>query len=1696
MSVQPSCQKHRAGGTPEQLSRSWQVVAAACLVALGVSATPALAAGGPDHLSCQVHEESAGRVVLRGCASSEILPLGEAGAREFLLHHAQEIGLEPSLADLLLVDERAGLGAVRSRFQQMLLGLPVYDANVLVNQSNDGSVQSLYSNYRSLVPGTSTPAISAAEAEVVAQAAAGVLSTRLPTVAEFVWFPRANGMATLAWKLMVYAEAPLGDFLTLVDAGSGKLLSQENRIAFDTGSGFVYDPNPMQTSGNLTLSDANDATSTALNAERVNATLLGLDAGVGTLKGEYVDLVSLAGGLGGADANEVTRVYEYTRANGRFEQVVVYHAIDSMQRYFHSLGFDDDVGVANGIRDFPTLANAHWNNNDQSFYSTGDNAVHFGDGGVDDAEDADIIAHEYGHAVQHDQNSCWGGGEMGAMGEGFGDYLAASFYASKGDAAYQSANDACVGEWDATSYSSTSPPCLRRVDGTKTYPADLVSQVHADGEIWSRALWDLRGAVGATTADTLVLEHHFTAPCNASMTDAANEVIQADSNLFAGANEAAIRQAFCDRGILTGAACVAPSGLSLAYTVSPDPVVAGQVATLSLTATNSSGSSLSAIVLSATVPTGSSYVAASASDSGAESGGTVTWPSVNIASASQVQRSFQVQVAAGAGTSILFSDDMESGGAAWVTSHGSGTLDWSLSTTNPHKIENAVEPKAAAASACSGGMADIYPCENVDLHNYLPMATIGGGAGTDGWGWTDPVTGTEYILMGRSSGTSFIDISDPANPVYVGDLPTHTVNSDWRDMKVYSDHAFIVSEASGHGMQVFDLTQLRSVVSPPVTFSSTAHYTGFSNAHNIAINEATGFAYAVGTSTCSGGLHMIDISTPAAPISAGCFSSDGYTHDVQCVVYAGPDSAHLGKEICLASNEDTVTIVDVSNKSAPVQLSRTAYTGSAYTHQGWLTDDHRYFLVDDELDEQNFGHATKTLVWDMVDLDNPVLVGSHLSSLPAIDHNQYIVGDLVYQANYQAGLRILKIQDLATADLCEVGSFDVYPASNGAAFNGAWNVYPFFASGVVAVHAIEGLGIVQPQLTGVTCPPGPPAAESAWFASDPAVLSDQYLAMANPVMLSGTSELQFWHDFNTENSYDGGVVEYSTDGGATWNDIGALITQNGYTGTISSSFSNPIGGRSAFEGTSSGYIQTLADLSSLAGQAFQVRFRMASDTSVAGTGWYVDDVLIGATVTLASTGQATGGASDSVNLVATVVAGSANNSPVLATNAGLSLAEGATALIGSAQLQVTDADAGDTLTYTVTSAPASGSLNLGSSFTQAQIDASGLSYSQDGSEVTSDGFTFTVSDGNGGTVGSTVFAITITPTNDPPVLAANAGAGVAEGGSVGIGTASLEATDPDLPGDTLTYSVIAAPTAGSLNLGSSFTQAQIDASGLSYSQDGSEVTSDGFTFTVSDGNGGTVGSSVFTLTITPVNDNPVLVVNAGATVAEGGSVILGSAALLTSDPDLPGDTLTYTLVSGPGNGSLNFSTSFTQAQVSGGSLNYSHDGGETASDSFTFSVSDGNGGTIAATVFAITVTPVNDAPSLGLAGLPDATVGSAYTVLLTPTDPDVGDVLSVQLVGGPGWLVPPVDNGNGTWTLAGTPQPGDEGNGVVTLRVTDSGTPALDEQLALPLVVESSGGAVPILGFWLTVLLVALLAALGSQRAALIGKLRIPNASA
>ena len=377
---------------------------------------------------------------------------------------------------------------------------------------------------------------------------------------------------------------------------------------------------------------------------------------------------------------------------------------------------------------------------------------------------------------------------------------------------------------------------------------------------------------------------------------------------------------------------------------------------------------------------------------------------------------------------------------------------------------------------CTSGFAGSYPCKDMDLMSFTDKTEIGGTNSTslnDIWGWTDSQTGKEYALVGMSNGTSFVDISNPENPIYIGRLPTQTNNSTWRDLKVYQNHVFIVSEAGGHGMQVFDLTELRNFNGNPFTFSNTAYYSGFGNAHNIFINEDTGFAYAVGTQTCGpGGLHIIDISTPSMPSKSACVSdpntgrsNTGYSHDVQCVVYDGPDSEYVGKEICFGSNETRVWISDVSTKSEDNSGAKTIGLGSYdnyYTHQGWLTEDHRYFIVNDELDESNNAYNnTRTLIWNVEDLNNPEIHKTYLGPTPAIDHNNYIIGNNVYMSHYTAGLRVMDISDISNPT--ESAYFDVYPSNNNTSFNGTWSNFPFFNSGNIVVTGIdEGLFVIRP----------------------------------------------------------------------------------------------------------------------------------------------------------------------------------------------------------------------------------------------------------------------------------------------------------------------------------------------------------------------------------------------------------------------------------------------------------------------------------------------------------------------------------------------------------------------------------------------------------------------------------------------------------
>lgn len=359
---------------------------------------------------------------------------------------------------------------------------------------------------------------------------------------------------------------------------------------------------------------------------------------------------------------------------------------------------------------------------------------------------------------------------------------------------------------------------------------------------------------------------------------------------------------------------------------------------------------------------------------------------------------------------------------------------------------------------CENGFASIYPCDGYDLMSHISISELGGAdaVGNDSWGWTDPTTGKEYALIGTSTGSAFVDISNPTQPILLGRLPAATGNSIWRDIKVYNNHAFIVSEATGHGMQVFDLTRLRNVINPPEEFTADAHYTGFGSAHNIVINEDSGFAYAVGTTTFNGGQHFINIQNPTSPQAAGGFADESYSHDSQVVSYNGPDTDYIGREILISSNQDEVVIVDVTDKENPTTISTISYSNIGYTHQGWFTEDMKYFLLGDEVDEIDFGGNTRTIVFDFSDLDNPTHHMNYIGPNAAIDHNGYVVGDLFYLSNYTAGVRIIDLSNIESNTMTEVGFFDSYPPDNSTSFHGAWNVYPFFASGNILISDIEG----------------------------------------------------------------------------------------------------------------------------------------------------------------------------------------------------------------------------------------------------------------------------------------------------------------------------------------------------------------------------------------------------------------------------------------------------------------------------------------------------------------------------------------------------------------------------------------------------------------------------------------------------------------
>jgi hypothetical protein len=336
-------------------------------------------------------------------------------------------------------------------------------------------------------------------------------------------------------RLLIGATMLIAAVAVVAVAGAGKIGNGSS-----TGSALVFVPNPVQSLGDESLTDQKDSDGAVPAAAYHAVTLTHLD-GSGFLRGDYANVYSSTGNL----AFSPTNTFAYTRSQDEFEQVMAYYWITQAQTYIHNLGFGS-------INNEPQDARINQLGADNSFETTHPkDELRFGKGGVDDAEDAEVILHEYGHAIHASQNFNFDPEENGAISEGFGDYWAVtvSDVVSQALKVPEQEPLPCVMDWDATSYTSTVPHCLRRLDTNLHYPADLNGEVHHDGQIWSRALWDIRQALGHVHADTIILQgtNGYT---GTSMPDLATRTVAAAQALYGSSAAATVQLAFHNRGIL------------------------------------------------------------------------------------------------------------------------------------------------------------------------------------------------------------------------------------------------------------------------------------------------------------------------------------------------------------------------------------------------------------------------------------------------------------------------------------------------------------------------------------------------------------------------------------------------------------------------------------------------------------------------------------------------------------------------------------------------------------------------------------------------------------------------------------------------------------------------------------------------------------------------------------------------------------------------------------------------------------------------------------------------------------------------------------------------------------------------------------------------------------------------------------------
>jgi len=352
-----------------------------------------------------------------------------------------------------------------------------------------------------------------------------------------------------------------------------------------------------------------------------------------------------------------------------------------------------------------------------------------------------------------------------------------------------------------------------------------------------------------------------------------------------------------------------------------------------------------------------------------------------------------------------------------------------------------------------GGRIAEFDAHNVTLLSWMPLNLFPDTqvSANDCWGYVS-ASGREYVLIGLRRGTGVLEVTNPTQPVLIGYVPGAT--SLWRDMKVIGDYAYAVSEG-GLGIQVIDL---RGVDSGSVVHVKNKTQNGHSSTHNIAANTDSGYLYLCGANIANGGLVAVSTTDPTDPKIVGSWNTR-YVHDAQIVTYT--DGPYAGKEIAFCCTGGAgLDVVDVTNKANMTRIGGVKYPGTRYCHQGWLTEDRRYFLINDEMDEPNPAPTTRTHVIDVQNPGSPVYKGWFTSGATSTDHNLYIHEGKAYEANYLSGLRVFDVSDPQNA--VQIAWFDTHPESDAAGYHGAWSCYPYLPSGTIAISDIErGLFLVR-----------------------------------------------------------------------------------------------------------------------------------------------------------------------------------------------------------------------------------------------------------------------------------------------------------------------------------------------------------------------------------------------------------------------------------------------------------------------------------------------------------------------------------------------------------------------------------------------------------------------------------------------------------